>query len=69
MELFKIHKTIPFMKYALIFNIISAITFVLAVFFIFTRGFNLSVEFTGGTIIEAKYEHAADLEKVRQAIS
>lgn len=69
MELFKIRKTIPFMKYALVLNIISAVTFLLAVFFIATRGFNLSIEFTGGTIIEAKYEHAADLEKVRSAIS
>lgn len=69
MELFKIRKTIPFMKYALILNIISAATFLLAVFFIVTRGFNLSIEFTGGTIIEAKYEHAADLEKIRGAIS
>ncbi len=69
MELFKIRKTIPFMKHAIVLNAISAITFVLAVFFIVTRGFNLSVEFTGGTLIEAKYQQAADLEKVRGAIS
>ncbi len=69
MELFKIHKTIPFMKHALVLNIISAITFLLAVFFIATRGFNLSIEFTGGTLIEAKYAQTADLEKIRGAIS
>ncbi|NEN74765.1 protein translocase subunit SecF [Pelistega sp. NLN82] len=69
MELFKIHRTIPFMKYALVLNLISAITFALAVFFIVTRGFNLSIEFTGGTLVEAKYEQPANLEKIRESIS
>ena len=48
MEFFRIRKDIPFMKYALIFNVISILTFVLAVFFLVTRGLHLSVEFTGG---------------------
>ncbi len=47
MEFFRIRKDIPFMKYALIFNVISILTFVLAVFFLVTRGLHLSVEFTG----------------------
>ena len=34
MEFFRIHKDIPFMKHALVFNVISLITFVLAVFFL-----------------------------------
>lgn len=49
MEFFKIGRDIPFMRYALIFNVISIATFVLAVFFLITRGLHLSVEFTGGT--------------------
>ncbi|MGX9934929.1 protein translocase subunit SecF [Advenella kashmirensis] len=69
MEFFRIHKTIPFMKNALILNLISAITFVLAVFFIATRGFHLSIEFTGGTVMEVNYQQAAQLDEVRSSIS
>lgn len=69
MEFFRIHKTIPFMKNALILNTISAITFVLAVFFIVTRGFHLSIEFTGGTVMEVNYQQAAQLEDIRSSIS
>ena len=69
MEFFRIHKTIPFMKNALVLNLISVITFVLAVFFIVTRGFHLSIEFTGGTVMEVSYQQAAQLEEVRSSIS
>lgn len=63
MEFFKIRKDIPFMRHALIFNAVSLITFVLAVFFLFSRGLHLSVEFTGGTVMEVSYAQAPDLEK------
>lgn len=69
MEMFRIKKDIPFMRYALVFNVISIVTFVLAVFFLATRGLHLSVEFTGGTLVEVNYEQAADLEKVRGALA
>ena len=68
MEFFKIRKDIPFMRYALVFNVISLVTFLLAVFFLATRGLHLSVEFTGGTLIEVNYSQAADLEKIRGAL-
>ena len=68
MELFRIRKDIPFMKYALVLNAISIITFVLAVFFLATKGLHLSVEFTGGTVMEVAYSQPADLEKVRKTI-
>lgn len=68
MELFRIRKDIPFMKYALVLNAISIITFVLAVFFLVTKGLHLSVEFTGGTVMEVAYSEPADLEKVRKTI-
>lgn len=68
MEFFKIRKDIPFMRHALVFNVISLITFLLAVFFLATRGLHLSVEFTGGTLIEVNYSQAADLEKIRGAL-
>ncbi|MDO4591265.1 MAG: protein translocase subunit SecF [Comamonadaceae bacterium] len=68
MELFRIRKDIPFMKYALVLNAVSIITFVLAVFFLVTKGLHLSVEFTGGTVMEVSYSQPADLEKVRGTI-
>ena len=69
MEFFRIRKDIPFMRHALKFNIVSLVTFVAAVFFLFWNGLNLSVEFTGGTLVEVNYAQAADLEKVRGAMA
>ena len=68
MEFFRIKKDIPFMRHALVFNVISLITFLLAVFFLFSRGLHLSVEFTGGTLIEVSYSQAAPLEKIREGL-
>jgi preprotein translocase subunit SecF len=65
MEFFRIKKAIPFMRHALIFNVISALTFVAAVFFLVTKGLHLSVEFKGGTVMEVQYKNAADLQKIR----
>ncbi|AKJ27240.1 protein translocase subunit SecF [Caldimonas brevitalea] len=68
MEFFRIKRDIPFMRHALIFNIISVLTFVAAVFFLITRGLHLSIEFTGGTVMELQYAQAADLAKVRHSV-
>mgnify|MGYP000986659283 CR=1 FL=1 len=69
MEFFRIKKDIPFMKHALVFNAISFITFALAVFFLFSRGLHLSVEFTGGTVMEVAYTQPVELAKVRATVS
>ena len=68
MEFFRIRKDIPFMRHALVLNAISALTFVAAVFFLISNGLNLSVEFTGGTVVEVAYEQPADLSAVRQVV-
>lgn len=68
MELFRIKNDIPFMRHAKIFNIISFITFAAAVFFLSTKGLNLSVEFTGGVLVEARYSQPAELEKIREGL-
>jgi preprotein translocase subunit SecF len=68
MEFFRISRTIPFMRFSRILNAISVITFVVAVGAIFTRGLNLSIEFTGGTVMEVAYPQAADLAAIRTAI-
>ena len=68
MEFFKIRKDIPFMRHAVVFNAISFLTFAAAVFFLFSRGLHLSVEFTGGTLMEVSYSQPADLNAVRAQI-
>jgi len=68
MEFFRIHRVIPFMKHALVFNVISLVTFVLAVLFLATRGLNLGVDFRGGTVIEIAYSHPADIGRARAVI-
>ncbi|WP_028455466.1 protein translocase subunit SecF [Chitinilyticum litopenaei] len=65
MEFFHIKRDIPFMSYGKLTTAISLITFVLAVFFLVFKGLNFGVEFTGGTVIELRYEQPADLQKIR----
>ncbi|WP_347247546.1 protein translocase subunit SecF [Zoogloea sp.] len=69
MEFFRIRKDIPFMKHALVFNVISLITFLLAVFFLATKGLHFSVEFTGGTLMEVSYSEPPNLEKLRESLA
>ncbi len=69
MEFFKIRSDIPFMRHALVLNGISLLTFLAAVFFLFSKGLHLSVEFTGGTLMEVSYSQPADLERVRGSIA
>jgi preprotein translocase subunit SecF len=68
MEFFRIRRDIPFMRHALVFNIVSFVTFALAVFFLVSRGLHLSIEFTGGTALEVEYSQTANLEKTRSAV-
>ena len=68
MEFFKIRRTIPFMRHALVFNVISLVTFLAAVFFLATRGLNFSVEFTGGTLIEVAYAQSANVDRIRDSL-
>src|SRR5687767_1162274 len=68
MEFFKIRRTIPFMRHALVFNVISLVTFLLAVFFLATRGLNFSIEFTGGTLIEVGYQQSANVDAIRETL-
>jgi preprotein translocase subunit SecF len=68
MEFFRIRRSIPFMRHALVFNVISAIVFVLAVVFLATKGLHFSIEFTGGTVLEVSYPHAVDTAHVREVL-
>ena len=68
MELFRIKKDIPFMSYGRITTAISLATFILAVFFLATKGLNYGVDFTGGTVMEVNYPQAADIDSIRKAV-
>jgi preprotein translocase subunit SecF len=69
MEFFKIRRSIPFMRHAKVFNIISLLTFLAAVALLATRGLHFSIEFTGGTVMEVSYGQAAEPEKIRTALN
>ncbi|HET9580341.1 MAG TPA: protein translocase subunit SecF [Usitatibacter sp.] len=68
MEFFRIRRSIPFMRHALVFNVISALVFVLAVGLLIVRGLHFSIEFLGGTVMEVSYDHVAEPEKIRGAL-
>ena len=69
MEFFRIKRDIPFMRHALIFNVISILTFLIAVGSLAIKGLHLGVDFTGGTVIEVTYPHAANLGQVRDTVA
>ena len=69
MEFFRIHKTIPFMHYRHVLNAISLASFIVAVYWIFTHGLSLSIEFTGGTQMEVAYPTAANTEQIREDLA
>ena len=69
MEFFRIHRTIPFMHYRHVLNAISLASFIVAVYWIFTHGLSLSIEFTGGTQMEVAYPTAANTEQIREDLS
>jgi preprotein translocase subunit SecF len=69
MELFRFKKDIPFMSYGRVTTTISLVTFILAVFFLATKGLNLGVDFTGGTVMEMHYAQPADINKVRAELA
>jgi len=68
MEFFRVKKDIPFMSYRKISVIISFAIFFFSVLFLFTRGLNLGVDFTGGTIMEVSYPQVANIESIRSTL-
>jgi preprotein translocase subunit SecF len=68
MEFFRISRDIPFMRHALVLNVISLLLFIAAVGFLAVRGLHFSIEFTGGTVMEVTYPQAADVQKVRETV-
>jgi preprotein translocase subunit SecF len=69
MEFFRIRRTIPFMRYVTLLNAISIVLFIASVVVISIRGFNFSIEFTGGTVMELSYQDSAPLPKIRETLA
>ncbi|MGB1086358.1 MAG: protein translocase subunit SecF [Methylophilaceae bacterium] len=69
MEIFRVKKDIPFMRFRRISAIISISTFVLAISFLSLKGLNLGVDFTGGTIMEVKYAEQANIQSIRDTLA
>ena len=69
MEFFRIKRDIPFMSWGKYTTAISLATFILSMFFLVSKGLNLGVDFTGGTVMEVGYSQTADLNRVRDVVA
>ncbi len=69
MRLFKFTKAVDFMKVKIPAILLSTVLVLGSLFSLFTQGLNLGLDFTGGTVIEVKFEQQADLSKVRNALA
>jgi preprotein translocase subunit SecF len=65
MELFHLKRDIPFMRWARTTIFFSVAAIVISIGLLATKGLNLGVDFTGGTVMEVGYPAAADLQAVR----
>lgn len=60
---------IGFMKFRKWGYLISLLITAVCFFFMFTKGFNWGLDFTGGVVIETHFSQPADLDKVRSTLS
>ncbi|MFL2721412.1 MAG: protein translocase subunit SecF [Gammaproteobacteria bacterium] len=60
---------IPFMSYRKIASIFSIILFVVSVLSLSFKGLSLGLDFSGGTLVEVKYEEAVELEDIRTVLN
>ncbi len=67
-EIIKQNTKIDFLSRAKIFFAISGIFVILSIVLIFTKGFNYGIDFAGGTLVQAKFEKAPELTKIRNAV-
>ena len=68
MQIIDTKQTIDFMSKSKLALILSAIVLILSIGSLATRGLNLGIDFTGGTLVEVGYTESADLSQVRSAL-
>lgn len=69
MKLLNAKQTIDFMGKRKIALVISIILIVLSIGALVTRGLNLGIDFTGGTVVELGYSETADLTAIRGTLT
>jgi preprotein translocase subunit SecF len=68
-EFFRKVTNFPFMDTRRVWYTLSIALVIASITAFLVKGLNLSVDFTGGTIVEATYPGVADVEKVRSALT
>lgn len=61
-------RVIDFLRFGFIAFVISMILVVISIVVIFTKGFNLGQDFTGGTTVEVTLSKSLDLEMIRGSL-
>lgn len=56
-------------KHAKIFFSITAVVLIVGIVSMFTRGFNLGIDFTGGSILDIKFDQPVSVAQVRTVLS
>ena len=69
MELFRYEKPLSLMAQAKRFGALSVIMVLTSLVLIFTKGFNMGIDFAGGTVIQVKYDQKAPIDEVREVLS
>jgi preprotein translocase subunit SecF len=67
-EFFHKATNFPFMATRRVWYTLSVLLMIASIVLFFTRGLNLTVDFTGGTTVEATFPGTADVERVRTAL-
>lgn len=68
MEFFNPQSNIPFMRWRKISVSISIFLMLASIALVATRGLNLALDFTGGTLVEAEFKQPVEIEQVRSAL-
>lgn len=69
MEFFNPDSKIDFMGLRKWSTAFSITLFIVSLFFIFTKGITLGLDFTGGTQVEVAYQEAANLSDIRESLA
>lgn len=66
LELFHVKKDIPFMRWARSTIFVSVACILASIVLLATKGLNLGVDFTGGTVMEVGYAQPANIPAIRE---